>query len=64
MSTTTGWRETQIITRLKELWAELDYAQRRLLEVRTGVPMLPPERPRSAASIEDLEALYARSPSL
>ena len=27
------------IARVKEIWAELDYAQRRLLEIRTGLPM-------------------------
>jgi hypothetical protein len=59
MRTTTGSRATRTIGRVKELWAEFDYAQRRLLEVRMGVPMLPSERPKMAASIDELEALYA-----
>jgi len=28
-----------LIRRLKEIWAELDYADRRMLEIRTGVPI-------------------------
>jgi hypothetical protein len=59
MRTTTRWHATQTIGRVKELWAEFDYAQRRLLELRMGVPMLPPERPKIAASIDELEDLYA-----
>lgn len=59
MRATTGSRVTQTIGRVKELWAEFDYAQRRLLEVRMGVPMLPSERPKIAASIDELDALYA-----
>jgi hypothetical protein len=30
------------IKRFRSTWAELDYAQRRLLEIRTGVPMTQP----------------------
>ena len=29
----------RMIGRVRSLWAEMDYAQRRLLEIRTGVPM-------------------------
>ena len=29
----------RMIGRARSLWAEMDYAQRRLLEIRTGVPM-------------------------
>jgi hypothetical protein len=29
----------RMISRVRSLWAEMDYAQRRLLEIRTGVPM-------------------------
>ena len=28
------------IRRLRQKWAELEYAQRRLLEIRTGVPIV------------------------
>jgi hypothetical protein len=44
---------------VKEFWAEFDYAQRRLLEVQLGVPMVRSERPKVAQSIGELEALYA-----
>ncbi len=30
----------RMIGRVRSLWAEMDYAQRRLLEIRTGVPMV------------------------
>jgi hypothetical protein len=30
------------LRRLRQVWAELEYAQRRLLEIRTGVPVLTP----------------------
>jgi hypothetical protein len=33
-------RVGRIAGRVKEIWAELDYAQSRLLEIRTGVPGL------------------------
>jgi hypothetical protein len=40
---------------LKDTWAELDYAQHRLLEIQTGMPI---ER-KAQAEIDELEALYA-----
>jgi hypothetical protein len=43
---------------VKDLWAELDYAQRRLLEIQTGMP-IQRERARVQAEIDELEALYA-----
>jgi hypothetical protein len=49
----------RVLHRIRELWAELDYAQARLLEIRTGVPGLT-RRSRSAqAAIDELERLYA-----
>ena len=33
-------RVSEIAGRVKEIWGELDYAQARLLEIRTGVPGL------------------------
>jgi hypothetical protein len=32
-------RISRFIRRAREIWAELDYAQRRLLEIRTGLPL-------------------------
>ncbi len=32
-------RSTASSARVREIWAELDYAQRRLLEIRTGLPL-------------------------
>lgn len=47
------------ISRLKQLWVELDYVQRRVLENRTGVPFVTPEeRRRSRARVSQLEYLY------
>jgi hypothetical protein len=39
MSTTTS-RARRIVSRINATWAELDYAQRRMLEIRTGTPGL------------------------
>jgi hypothetical protein len=45
---TTAIRAARTARRVKRVWAELDYAQRRLLEIRTGVPFTSGEnRPRS-----------------
>ena len=40
MSTISKARTSQIIRRVTQVWAELDHAQRRLLEIRTGLPEL------------------------
>jgi hypothetical protein len=32
-------RISRFVRRIREVWAELDYAQRRLLEIRTGLPL-------------------------
>jgi hypothetical protein len=58
MRTTTGSRLIRTIGQVKEIWAEFDYAQRRLLEVQLGVAMRQARPPRIAASIDELEALY------
>jgi hypothetical protein len=42
--------------RAKRLWSELDYAQRRVFEMRTGVPLT---RPNISRSVDELERLYA-----
>jgi hypothetical protein len=38
MRTATTSRASRTTRRVRELFAELDYANRRLLEIRTGVP--------------------------
>jgi hypothetical protein len=40
MKAVTDSRPRRTIERVRQIWAELDYAQRRLLEIRTGVPSL------------------------
>lgn len=45
MNTTQTNRIVRVIDRAKEIWAELDYAQRRVVEITTGVP-LGAEHPR------------------
>jgi hypothetical protein len=48
---------------VREVWAELDYAQRRLLEIQTGVSLIKPEqRPWISSRVEQLEALYDYEP--
>ncbi len=60
MSTSILSRLRRIVSRVSQTWAELDYAQRRLLEIRTGIPNLtPPNRPRISRRVSELEALYA-----
>ena len=55
-------RASRKIARLKALWSELDYAQRLVLENRTGVPFITPEeRRRSQGRISRLEYLYRSS---
>jgi hypothetical protein len=47
--------------RLRRLFGELDYAQRRMLELRTGQPFTGPRpaSPRAAAEIDRLDAAWA-----
>jgi hypothetical protein len=60
MSTSILSRLRRIFSRVTQTWTELDYAQRRLLEIRTGIPNLtPPKRPRISRRVSELEALYA-----
>jgi hypothetical protein len=47
-------RITRFAARARKIWSELDYAQRRLLEIRTGLSFGAREDsgpPRSSASI-------------
>lgn len=41
---------TNRLEELKQIWQELDYAQRRSLEIRTGIPGLLRRRPRRKSS--------------
>jgi hypothetical protein len=57
MRTTSKAHVGRIIAWLRNTWAELDYAQRRMIELNMATPplRLPPRR----SSIDELEALYA-----
>jgi hypothetical protein len=59
MSIMTKSRAGRIFGRVKEIWDELDYAQRRTLEIRTGIPLTQQANPDITASVSDLESLYA-----
>ncbi|MGA9857910.1 MAG: hypothetical protein WBQ18_08595 [Solirubrobacteraceae bacterium] len=54
---TTGSRPLLLARRARRTWAELDYAQRRLLEIRSGQP-LGTIAPRPTVTAADLERLY------
>lgn len=57
MPTTTKPRVSRIIAWLRDTWAELNYAQRRMIELNIAIP--PPRMPPGRASIDELKALYA-----
>jgi hypothetical protein len=60
MKTVTESRTSRTLGRVKQIWSEFDYAQRRLFEIRTGIPATAPEnRPRIARRADELERLYA-----
>jgi hypothetical protein len=49
-----------VIRRIVNVWNELGYAQRRLFEIQTGVPVDDVRRRRRARrTIKELEALYS-----
>ncbi len=54
-------RPRRMMRRIRRTWSELDYAQRRMFELRTGVKAIPlqpwPDIPW--ANVSELEALYA-----
>jgi hypothetical protein len=53
-------RASRSIARVRRLWAEMEYAQRRLFELRTGLLVRQtPGRAHVRPQIEELEALYA-----
>jgi hypothetical protein len=60
VQTKAKFRARRIMTWLRDTWAEMDYAQRRLVELRTGIPALGIARER--ADIDELEAVYALPP--
>ena len=57
MRTTTKSRVRRVIARLRDTWAELDYAQRCMIELNLATPPL--RTPPGRSSIDELEALYA-----
>ena len=50
-------RARRIIAWLRETWDEMDYAQRRMFEMRTAIPSL--RVPSVSSEVDELEALYA-----
>ena len=59
MGTATESRAHRLAGRIKRLWSELDYVQRRVLENQTGVPFTTAqERRQSRARVAQLEYLY------
>jgi hypothetical protein len=52
-------RTQRRINRAKRIWAELDYAQRRSLELQTGVPMGARENRSRLGGFDDLHRLRA-----
>jgi hypothetical protein len=48
---------SRILLRVKHVWQELDYAQRKLFEVQTGVPVTE-RRSRRPSQIDELASLY------
>ena len=55
MATSTGIRQT--INRVRRAWADIDYAQQRLFEIRTGVPVT--RRSGTAGSATELDTFDA-----
>lgn len=56
MTRNTSSAHTGVTGRVRRVWSELDYAQRRLFEIQTGVTA-----PTRRMTVDDLEALYAES---
>ncbi len=50
---------SHVIGRIKSAWSEMDYAQRRMFEIRTGIPVEGPQpRRRPRPTVDELETLY------
>jgi hypothetical protein len=63
MPTKRNSRTRRIIAWLRETWDEVDYAQRRMIELQMG--MAPRRTPANLSTADDLEAAYrlpAREP--
>jgi hypothetical protein len=63
MITPTRFRATSRVSRaigcVKRIWGELDYAERRMLELRTGIPFTAAtKRAEAIRLVDELEALY------
>jgi hypothetical protein len=57
-------RTRHLLHHVRAIAAQIDYAERRLLELRTGIPLTPEtERALARAEIARLEAAYAHSDS-
>ncbi|MDQ6836541.1 MAG: hypothetical protein M3016_10185 [Actinomycetota bacterium] len=51
---------TNFLGAVRQIWDEMEYSQRRLVEMRTGIRQTEPHRHRRARhEIDRLEALYA-----
>ena len=60
---TTNIRTTAILGRVKDVVDDMNYAQKRLFEIRAGAPVAESEiRLRDEAELEELEALYRLEP--
>jgi hypothetical protein len=55
--TRSGTRIRRTVNHIHRTWTELSYAQRRMFEIRTG---LPPAGPRFSVSADELERHYRR----
>jgi hypothetical protein len=51
-------RAHHLATRARRTWSEVDYAQRRLFEIRTGLEVGGTRAPRPGGTVEELERLY------
>lgn len=58
LSTATS-RTKRAFRRLKRLWMEMEYAQRRSFELRTGVPVGADRGPKICRTVDELERLFA-----
>lgn len=59
MLTQTTSQTKRIVRRVNRLRSELGYAQRRMFEIRTGVPVREHEPRKISRSVDELERLYA-----
>ncbi|HWE09982.1 MAG TPA: hypothetical protein VG325_11540 [Solirubrobacteraceae bacterium] len=51
-------RVHNLVTRARRTWSELDYAQRRLFEIRTGLEVSGSHPRRRRGGIEELERMF------